>query len=205
MAKILNLRNPSQKMSKSSPSVQSRILITDSPQEIQSKITLAVADSIKFVTYNPINKPGISNLLDIYCSITGEEESLSKRFEGRMADELKSQLVDVPIYFINFKPSRPRLPEDAGVEGVVEEFIRDVLVAVLLWLVRRRVVFQIGARDYFIDGETIQGGMLESKSTNVPLPTKPHNYFEALNPAVPKTLVHSFWVPSPKRLAQMKE
>ncbi|CAH7678646.1 hypothetical protein PPACK8108_LOCUS13097 [Phakopsora pachyrhizi] len=103
-------------MSKSSPSVQSRILITDSPQEIQSKITLAVADSIKFVTYNPINKPGISNLLDIYCSITGEEESLSKRFEGRMADELKSQLVD------------------------------------------------------------------------------PHNCFEALNPAVPKTLVHNFWM-----------
>ncbi|CAH7667571.1 hypothetical protein PPACK8108_LOCUS1977 [Phakopsora pachyrhizi] len=97
MAKILNLRNPSQKMSKSSPSVQSRILITDSPQEIQSKITLAVADSIKFVTYNPINKPRISNLLDIYCSITGEEKSLSKRFEGRMADELKSRLVDVLV------------------------------------------------------------------------------------------------------------
>ncbi|KAI8444877.1 hypothetical protein BY996DRAFT_4599531 [Phakopsora pachyrhizi] len=79
-------------MSKSSPSVQSRILITDSPKEIQSKITLAVTDSIKFVTYNPINRPGISNLLDIYCSITGEEESLSKRFEWRMANELKSQL-----------------------------------------------------------------------------------------------------------------
>ncbi|KAI8454371.1 hypothetical protein BY996DRAFT_6450514 [Phakopsora pachyrhizi] len=114
-------------MSKSSPSVQSRILITDSPQEIQSKITLAVADSIKFVTYNPINKPGISNLLDIYCSITGEEESLSKRFEGRMADE-------------------PRLPEDAGVEGVVRA----------MWLL------------------TVE--------------ERPHNCFEALNPAVPKTL-----------------
>ncbi|CAH7671662.1 hypothetical protein BY996DRAFT_4550589, partial [Phakopsora pachyrhizi] len=95
--KILNLRNPSQKMSKSSPSVQSRILITDSPQQIQSKITLAVTDSIKFVTYNPINRPGISNLLDIYCSITGEEESLSKRFERRMANELKSQLVDILV------------------------------------------------------------------------------------------------------------
>ncbi|CAH7676350.1 tryptophanyl-tRNA synthetase [Phakopsora pachyrhizi] len=96
-AKILNLRNPIQKMSKSSPSVQSRILITDSPQGIRSKITSAVTDSIKFVTYDPINRPGISNLLDIYRSITGEEESMSKRFEGRMADELKSQLVDVLV------------------------------------------------------------------------------------------------------------
>ncbi|CAH7672845.1 hypothetical protein PPACK8108_LOCUS7691 [Phakopsora pachyrhizi] len=63
----------------------------------KSKINLAVTDFIKFVTYNPINRPGISNLLDIYCSITGDEESLSKRFEWRMANELKSQLVDVLV------------------------------------------------------------------------------------------------------------
>ncbi|KAI8444345.1 hypothetical protein BY996DRAFT_6528796 [Phakopsora pachyrhizi] len=104
-------------MSKSSPSVQSRILITDSPQEIQSKITLAVADSIKFVTYNPINKPRISNL---------------------MADELKSRLVDV----------------------LVEE-LRPIQVKL----------------------ERLQGER-----------TEPHNCFEVLNPAVPKTLVHNFWM-----------
>ncbi|KAI8450288.1 hypothetical protein BY996DRAFT_6551230 [Phakopsora pachyrhizi] len=52
-------------------------------------------EKLEFTVVESDRTPWPSNLLDIYCSITGDEESLSKRFEWRMANELKSQLVDL--------------------------------------------------------------------------------------------------------------
>ncbi|KAF9511173.1 hypothetical protein BS47DRAFT_1373137 [Hydnum rufescens UP504] len=63
--RILSLRDPSQKMSKSSPHVNSRILLTDTSSDIMLKIRKAITDSNFGITYDPINRPGISNLLRI--------------------------------------------------------------------------------------------------------------------------------------------
>ena len=62
----MSLRDPLAKMSKSDPQPQSRILLTDSPPEIAEKVKKAVTDSIDGISFDPQNRPGLSNLLQIY-------------------------------------------------------------------------------------------------------------------------------------------
>ncbi|MDD2913374.1 MAG: tryptophan--tRNA ligase [Candidatus Pacebacteria bacterium] len=64
-AKIMSLSIPTKKMSKSDPP-ETRIGIFDSIKEIEEKIMRATTDSEREVKYNPVEKPGISNLLEIY-------------------------------------------------------------------------------------------------------------------------------------------
>ena len=59
----MSLQTPTQKMSKSHKSQWSRILITDTPEEINKKIMSAVTDSDNSVSYDPVARPGVSNLL----------------------------------------------------------------------------------------------------------------------------------------------
>lgn len=59
------LNDPASKMSKSSKSERSRIVITDTPDQIRAKIASALTDSLPGITYDTTTRPGISNLLDI--------------------------------------------------------------------------------------------------------------------------------------------
>ncbi|KAJ3417261.1 hypothetical protein HDV05_005717 [Chytridiales sp. JEL 0842] len=71
--KIMSLKNPSAKMSKSDPSEGSRILVDDSPEAIRSKIRRAVTDSGPIeggITYDPVGRPGVANLLRIYAALS---------------------------------------------------------------------------------------------------------------------------------------
>ena len=63
--RIMSLQDPSRKMSKSDSNLNSRILITDTEEEIHGKIKRAVTDSQSGITYDPETRPGVSNLLDI--------------------------------------------------------------------------------------------------------------------------------------------
>ena len=93
--RILSLRDPTSKMSKSSPDVQSRILLTDSTSKIKSKIQASVTDSILGVTYDPVNRPGTSNLLTILAACTDESpEVVALRYEGKSHRELKADTAD---------------------------------------------------------------------------------------------------------------
>ncbi|KAE9400857.1 Nucleotidylyl transferase [Gymnopus androsaceus JB14] len=65
ISRILSLRDPTSKMSKSTPDPQSRILLTDSFSQISSKIRSAVTDSTPGITYDPVGRPGTANLLRI--------------------------------------------------------------------------------------------------------------------------------------------
>lgn len=70
--KILNLKNPEEKMSKSAPSEdKGTIFILDDLEVIKGKVLSAVTDSENKVYYDAKNKPGISNLLTIVSVITG--------------------------------------------------------------------------------------------------------------------------------------
>ncbi|THU92997.1 tryptophanyl-tRNA synthetase [Dendrothele bispora CBS 962.96] len=93
--RILSLRDPTSKMSKSSPDPTSRILFTDSPSEITSKIRVAVTDSIAGITYDPVHRPGTANLLTILAACTGEDvHQVTKRFEGKNHGALKSEVTE---------------------------------------------------------------------------------------------------------------
>ncbi len=61
----MSLKDPNMKMSKSHADTRSRIRINDSTYDIATKVRLAVTDSLAGVTYQPEERPGVSNLLAI--------------------------------------------------------------------------------------------------------------------------------------------
>lgn len=93
--RILSLKDPTSKMSKSSPDLQSRILITDTMSQISSKIRSAVTDSIHGITYDPLTRPGTSNLLTILAACTDEGPAeVARRYEDKGHGHLKADVAD---------------------------------------------------------------------------------------------------------------
>ena len=93
--RILSLRDPTAKMSKSAADPNSRILLTDSYDTIAKRIRAAVTDSISDITFDPIKRPGTSNLLTIISACTGETPAaLGERYEGRNHGALKKDVVE---------------------------------------------------------------------------------------------------------------
>jgi tryptophanyl-tRNA synthetase len=70
-ARVMSLQDPRDKMSKSDPSPKSRILLTDSSDEIIKKIKSAVTDTGTEVVFDREGKPGISNLLEMFSFFSG--------------------------------------------------------------------------------------------------------------------------------------
>lgn len=69
-SRIMGLQDPTSKMSKSSTIPNDTILLIDTPEQIMKKIKKAVTDSEGIVRYDEENKPGVSNLMEIYSIIT---------------------------------------------------------------------------------------------------------------------------------------
>jgi tryptophanyl-tRNA synthetase len=69
-ARIMDLQNPTAKMSKSSESPLGTILLLDPPKVIERKIKRAVTDTDGTVRYDPAAKPGVSNLLELLALAT---------------------------------------------------------------------------------------------------------------------------------------
>jgi len=70
-ARVMDLQNPANKMSKSLDSPQGTVLVLDDPRDIERKFKRAVTDSEPEVRYDPVAKPGVSNLLSILGAATG--------------------------------------------------------------------------------------------------------------------------------------
>jgi tryptophanyl-tRNA synthetase len=93
----MSLTQPTEKkMSKSDTNSKSRILIMDSREEISRKIKAAVTDSEEGVTYDPVNRPEIANLVNIMNFLqrdgAGSPVDLIKDCSSKSA--LKSKLTD---------------------------------------------------------------------------------------------------------------
>lgn len=63
--RIRDLQNPEKKMSKSTPSENSKIMLSDTPEQARKKIMSATTDSVGKIQFDMFNQPGISNLLQI--------------------------------------------------------------------------------------------------------------------------------------------
>jgi tryptophanyl-tRNA synthetase len=70
-ARVMDLQDPTSKMSKSSDSDAGCVMMLDSPADILRKFKRAVTDSDSDVRYDPATKPGVSSLLDILAAATG--------------------------------------------------------------------------------------------------------------------------------------
>lgn len=96
--RVRSLKDPSSKMSKSSPDFQSRILLTDTDDQIKSKIRGAVTDSIQGITYDPVDRPGAANLLDILAACTNEDVlEVAKRYADKGHGHLKNDVTEAVV------------------------------------------------------------------------------------------------------------
>jgi tryptophanyl-tRNA synthetase len=72
-ARVMDLQHPTAKMSKSAESPQGTILVLDDPATVERKFKRAVTDAGTDVAFDPENKPGVSNLLQILAAATGRQ------------------------------------------------------------------------------------------------------------------------------------
>ncbi|AVN60211.1 tryptophan--tRNA ligase [Mesoplasma entomophilum] len=99
--KIMDLQDPTKKMSKSSENPKAVIKMLDSPAEIANKIKAAVTDSENLIKYDPVNKPGVSNLMNIYSIIKDVSiEECNKRWEGKNYKDLKDDVTEALLELI---------------------------------------------------------------------------------------------------------
>lgn len=84
----MSLKDPIHKMSKSEVDPKSRILLTDSAEDIKSKIKSALTDSLPGISYDPVHRPGVSNLIEMLSHLESEQ---------RTCDEIASELQSTGI------------------------------------------------------------------------------------------------------------
>ena len=109
-AKITDLQEPTAKMSKSASSPAGIIELLDDPKVSAKKIRSAVTDSGSEVRFDVEEKPGISNLLTIYSSLTDRSiAGLEEEYAGRGYGDFKKDLADVVVEFVT--PFRDRTLE----------------------------------------------------------------------------------------------
>lgn len=100
-ARIMSLKDPTKKMSKSDENEKGFISMLDEPKRIEKKIKSAVTDSEGIVKFDKENKPGISNLLTIYSSCTGESiASLEEKYQGKGYGEFKQGTIDAVLQIL---------------------------------------------------------------------------------------------------------
>lgn len=99
-AKVLSLTDPTRKMSKSEAE-DSYIALLDSPDDMRRKFRRAVTDSDTEIRYDPENKPGVTNLLNILSAVTSVSvETLCKEMEGQGYGVLKDRTAEAVIEHI---------------------------------------------------------------------------------------------------------
>lgn len=94
--KIMDLQNPLVKMSKSSENKKGVIFLLDPIDQIRNKIMASKTDSFNTVSYDITKQPGISNLLNIYSSITDTLVSdIVKNYKDKSYADFKKDLANI--------------------------------------------------------------------------------------------------------------
>jgi tryptophanyl-tRNA synthetase len=108
-AKITDLQEPTAKMSKSASSPAGIVELLDDPAKSAKKIKSAVTDTGREIMFDPVAKPGISNLLTIYSALSGATiPELEARYAGQGYGELKKDLAEVVREFVTPIQARTR-------------------------------------------------------------------------------------------------
>jgi len=124
----MSLQEPKLKMSKSHEDPRSRILVNDSPTAIGEKVRLALTDSTTGVSYDPVGRPGVSNLLALmkhfdrgrrtFEELAEEHSVLSMRdFKDKVADAISDGLADVRTRYNQLMTDGSSTLEDIAVKG----------------------------------------------------------------------------------------
>ncbi|MBC8531384.1 tryptophan--tRNA ligase [Gehongia tenuis] len=118
---IKSLQDPLHKMSKSDDE-NSCIGILDEPDVIVRKIKRAVTDSEGVIAYRE-DKPGVSNLINIHCALSGREpEDLVAEFEGKGYGDLKKAVAEVVVE--SLKPMQDRYHQLIRDKAYMDELVQ---------------------------------------------------------------------------------
>ena len=121
-AKILDLADPTAKMSKSNPS--GAVFLLDDDNVTSKKLKSAVTDSEREIVYDPDKKPGVSNLLTIQHAVTGTSVAdLVKAYDGRGYGDLKKETAEIVVAHV--EPMRERVRELMADKGELARLMAD--------------------------------------------------------------------------------
>lgn len=113
-AKIYDLQDPTIKMSKSASTPKGLVNLLDEPKATAKKVKSAVTDTDTVVRFDPETKPGVSNLLTIYSTLTGTGVAeLEEKYAGKGYGALKTDLAEVVVEFVTpFKEKTQQYLDD---------------------------------------------------------------------------------------------
>lgn len=122
-AKVYSLQEPTKKMSKSETNPKGTIDLLDEPAVARKKIMSAVTDSIGIVQYDMENQPGISNLLTILSSLSGESiDSITTRYEGKGYGDFKKEVGAAVFDFLSDLQAKYK---EIMTSGLIEKVIKE--------------------------------------------------------------------------------
>jgi tryptophanyl-tRNA synthetase len=105
-ARVMALQEPTRKMDKSDPNANNTVFLLDEPKVIEKKIKSATTDSGTEVKFDE-EKPGISNLLQIYSVLSGKTiPDVEAHFAGKMYGHVKMELAALTVETL--KPVREK-------------------------------------------------------------------------------------------------
>jgi tryptophanyl-tRNA synthetase len=109
-------------MSKSAPSPKGLVNLLDEPKVSAKKIKSAVTDTDTVIRFDEKEKPGVSNLLTIYATLTGTAvPELEHRYEGKGYGALKTDLAEVFVEWVT--PFRERTQEYLGDQETLDSIL----------------------------------------------------------------------------------
>jgi tryptophanyl-tRNA synthetase len=121
-ARVMDLQEPTNKMSKSVSSPLGTIGVLDEPKEIARKVRRAVTDTHEDVSYDPLKRPGVSNLLELLAAAEGGDPAeLASRYSTYST--LKSDVSEASVELL--RPVRERHRELSADPAHVEKVLAD--------------------------------------------------------------------------------
>ena len=118
----MSLGTPENKMSKSDP--EGCVYIMDKPEDIMRKFKRAVTDFETAVRYDRENKPGVSNLLTIYCAATGKTvEQAEADFAGQGYGVFKPAVGEAVVELM--RPIREETEKLLGDKAYLESIYKE--------------------------------------------------------------------------------
>lgn len=123
-ARVMGLQEPSRKMSKSESDNDNNVIyLLDDLNRVANKIKRAVTDSDNEVRYSE-DKPGISNLLNIYCAINGKSiDEAVNEFKGIGYGDFKAAVADTVVG--ELKPIQDRFNELSKDKEYIDKVIKE--------------------------------------------------------------------------------
>ncbi len=122
-ARIMDLQEPTRKMSTTTGTPQGTVLVIDEPDVIRKKFKTAVTDSGREIRYLPDEKPGVSNLIEILSVASGRAiPEVEADLDGKGYGDLKTDVGEAVVEL--FRPVQQRYAELRADEGELRRLLR---------------------------------------------------------------------------------